>query len=94
MTPATANAQWSLRHELTRVLVIAALLPALVFGVALLWNQRQGDQDDLRMRLGANAQLSASAIDDFLHGQLSGCRCWPTVAWMPMRLPMCSSVDC
>lgn len=72
MTPATPRAQWSLRHELTRVLVLAALLPALVFGAALLWNQWQRDQGDLRLRLGSNAQLSANAIDDFLQGQLSG----------------------
>ena len=72
MTPATPRAQWSLRHELTRVLIFAALLPALVFGVALLWNQWQRDQGDMRLRLGSNSQLSANAIDDFLQGQLSG----------------------
>ena len=72
MTPATPRARWSLRHELTRVLILAALLPALVFGVALLWNQWQRDQGDMRLRLGSNAQLSANAIDDFLQGQLSG----------------------
>ena len=72
MTPATPRAQWSLRHELTRVLILAALLPALVFGVALLWNQWQRDQGDMRLRLGSNAQLSANAIDDLLQGQLSG----------------------
>ena len=72
MTPAKPRAQWSLRHELTRVLILAALLPALVFGVALLWNQWQRDQGDMRLRLDSNAQLSANAIDDFLQGQLSG----------------------
>lgn len=66
------NAQWSLRRELTRVLIIAALLPAIVFGVALLWSQWQRDQGDMKLRLGSNAQLSANAIDDFLQGQLSG----------------------
>lgn len=54
------------------MLILAALLPALVFGVALLWNQWQRDQGDMRLRLGSNAQLSANAIDDFLQGQLSG----------------------
>ncbi len=63
---------WSLRDELARVLVVAALLPALVFGCALLWSQWQQDRSDLRLRLGSNAQLSAGAIDDFLQGQLSG----------------------
>lgn len=72
MTPAMPRAQWSLRHELTRVLILAALLPAAIFGMALLWSQWQRDQDDLRLRLGSNAQLSANAIDDFLRGQLSG----------------------
>jgi len=74
MTPATPSRQWSLRYELTRVLVIASLLPALVFGVALLWNQWQRAEGDLQVRLAANAQLSASAIDDFMQGQLSGVR--------------------
>lgn len=72
MTPDTPSAQWSLRQELTRMLVLIALLPALVFGMALLWSQWQRDQDDLKLRLGSNAQLSANAIDDFLQGQLSG----------------------
>ncbi|HSD17706.1 MAG TPA: diguanylate cyclase [Thermomonas sp.] len=66
------NAQWSLRRVLTRMLVLSALLPVLMFGVALLWGQWQRDQDDLKLRLGSNAQLSANAIDDFLQGQLSG----------------------
>ena len=72
MTSGAPRARWSLRRELTRVLVLAALLPAIVFGVALLWSQWQRDQGDLRLRLDSNAQLSANAIDDFLHGQLSG----------------------
>lgn len=72
MTTHAPGARWSLRRELTRVLVLAALLPAIVFGVALLWSQWQRDQGDLRLRLDSNAQLSANAIDDFLHGQLSG----------------------
>ena len=63
---------WSLRDELARVLVVAALLPALAFGCALLWSQWQQDRSDLRLRLDSNAQLSAGAIDDFLQGQLSG----------------------
>lgn len=72
MTRVAPGAKWSLRHELTRVLVIASLLPAIVFGVALLWSQWQRDQGDLRLRLDSNAQLSANAIEDFLQGQLSG----------------------
>ena len=72
MTSDAPTAGWSLRRELTRMLVLTALLSALVFGMALLWSQWQRDQDDLKLRLGSNAQLSANAIDDFLQGQLSG----------------------
>ena len=72
MTPDAPTAGWSLRRELTRMLVLTALLPALVFGMALLWSQWQRVQDDLKLRLGSDAQLSANAIDDFLQGQLSG----------------------
>jgi diguanylate cyclase (GGDEF)-like protein len=74
MRPATPRAQWSLRHELTRVLVVAALLPAMVFGIALLWSQWQRDRDDMLLRLAASAQSSASAFDDFLDGDLAGVR--------------------
>ena len=72
MRPDAPIAGWSLRRELTRMLVLTALLPAVVFGIALLWSQWQRDQDDLTLRLASNAQLSANAIDDFLQGQLSG----------------------
>ena len=74
MTPAEPRAQWSLRHELTRVLVVAALLPAMVFGVALLWSQWQRDRGDLLLRLSTGAQSSASTFDDFLDGHLAGVR--------------------
>ena len=63
---------WSLRRELTRILLLTALLPALVFGVALLWSQWQRDRGDLLLRLDANARLSANAFDDFLEGQVGG----------------------
>lgn len=72
MTASTTSTHWSLRRKLTRMLVLTAMLPALVFGLALLWSQWQRDQGDLRLRLESNAQLSANAIDDFLQGQLSG----------------------
>ena len=72
MTSAARRAHWSLRQELTRVLVVAAVLPALVFGLALLWTQWQRDHDDMMVRLANNAQLSANAVDDFLQGQLAG----------------------
>ncbi len=74
MTPATPRAQWSLRHELTRVLILAALVPAMVFGVALLGSQWQRDRDDLMVRLSTGAQSSENTFDDFLEGHLSGVR--------------------
>ena len=72
MTPAAPRVQWSLRHELTRVLLLAALLPALLFGIALLWSQWSGERDSLTLRLDANARVTANGIDDFLEGQLAG----------------------
>ena len=66
------TARWSLRSRLSRVLVTTALLPALLFGAALLWNQWAHDRGDLFLRLGSNAQMSANAIDDFLQGELAG----------------------
>lgn len=67
-------ASWSLRRSLTRMLVLAALLPVLVFGIALVWNQWQRDRDDLLLRLSTSAQSSAGTFDDFLDGQLAGVR--------------------
>lgn len=87
MTPATPRAQWSLRHELTRVLLVAALLPAIVFGVALLWSQWQRDHSDLLLRLGAGAQFTAGTFDDFLQGQLSGVELLADDAAAPGQAP-------
>ena len=67
-------ASWSLRRSLTRMLVLAALLPALAFGVALLWSQWQRDRGDMLVRLSTGAQSSASTCDDFLDGHLAGVR--------------------
>jgi diguanylate cyclase (GGDEF)-like protein len=67
-------ASWSLRHTLTRMLLLTALLPVFVFGVALLWTQWQRDRDELLLRLATSAQSSANAFDDFLDGDLAGVR--------------------
>ncbi len=67
-------ASWSLRRSLTRMLLLAALLPVLVFGIALLWSQWQRDRDELLLRLSTNAQSSASTFDDFLDSHLAGVR--------------------
>jgi diguanylate cyclase (GGDEF)-like protein len=56
------------------MLVLAALLPVLVFGIALVWNQWQRDRDDLLLRLSTGSQSSASTFDDSLDGQLAGVR--------------------
>ena len=67
-------ANWSLRRSLTRMLLLAALLPVLVFGIALLGNQWQRDRGDLLLRLSTGAQSSATTFDDFLDGHLAGVR--------------------
>ena len=67
-------ASWSLRRSLTRMLLLAALLPVLVFGIALLWSQWQRDRDELLLRLSTSAQSSASTFDDFLDSHLAGVR--------------------
>ena len=68
------NSSWSLRRSLTRMLVLAALLPAMAFGVALLWSQWQRDRGDLLLRLSTSAQSTANMFDDFLDGHLAGVR--------------------
>jgi diguanylate cyclase (GGDEF)-like protein len=77
-------ASWSLRRSLTRMLVLAALLPALLFGIALLWSQWQRDRGDLLLRLSIGAQSSASTLDDFLDSHLAGVR---LLATMPVAEP-------
>ena len=72
MPVAASNRPWSLRQRLARVLVLTALLPALLFGVALLRSQWVSEHDSLMLRLDANARLIADATDDFLEAQLSG----------------------
>ena len=67
-------ASWSLRRSLTRMLLLTALLPVAIFGVALLWSQWQRDRDDLMLRLATSAQSSANALDDSLDGHLAGVR--------------------
>ncbi|GHC00088.1 GGDEF domain-containing protein [Thermomonas carbonis] len=73
MTSAPAF-RWSLRRELSRVLVLAALVPVLVFSVALLWNEWRRDRDELMVRLAVGAQGSQSTFDDFLEAHQSSLR--------------------
>ncbi|HQA02886.1 diguanylate cyclase [Thermomonas sp.] len=69
-----AASKWSLRKRLALGLVLTALLPVLLFSVAMLWSQWQRDSNDLMLRLDANARLSASLIDEFLESQQAGVR--------------------
>ncbi len=73
MTSAPA-ARWSLRHELSRMLVLAALVPVLVFSLALLWSEWRRDRDDLMLRLAVGAQSSQATFDDFLETHQSSLR--------------------
>ena len=63
---------WSLRRRLKWGLVVAALLPALLFGITLLSSEWQGERDSIVVQLDANARLNASAMDDYLDAQLAG----------------------
>lgn len=69
---ANAAGHWSLRRELARILLLTALLPALLFGIALLWSQWAHERDSLMLRLDAHSRVTANGIDDFLEGQLAG----------------------
>jgi diguanylate cyclase (GGDEF)-like protein len=73
MTSAVA-ARWSLRHELSRMLILAALVPVLVFSVALVVTEWRRDRDDLLLRLAVGAQSSQDAFDDFLEAHQSSLR--------------------
>lgn len=63
---------WSLRQRLKWGLVLAALLPALLFGMTLLSSEWRAERDSIVVRLDANARLNASAMDDNLDAQLAG----------------------
>lgn len=66
--------EWSLRRRLAFGLMLAALLPVLLFSGVMLSNQWSREHDGLLLRLEANARLSASIIDAFLDAQLAGVR--------------------
>ena len=63
---------WSLRQRLKWGLVVAALVPALLFGMTLLSSEWRGERDSIVVGLDANARLNASAMDDYLDAQLAG----------------------
>lgn len=63
---------WSLSQRLKWGLVVAALVPAFMFGITLLSSEWRSERDSIAVRLEANARLNASAMDDFLDAELSG----------------------
>lgn len=63
------NGGWSLRRRLAFGLVLAALLPAILFSTALLVGQWRRDHESLTAGLDASVRLNAGLIDDFVESQ-------------------------
>lgn len=61
----------SLRRAYGRLLLLAALLPAVAFGVFTLVDQYLAEQRVLADRLGASAVVTANSIDESVHSKLS-----------------------
>ena len=74
MAGAVHNSAWSLRRRLALGLVAAALLPAILFSVALLATQWRRDHQNLSATLDASVRLNAGLIDDFLESQQAAVR--------------------
>jgi len=60
---------WSLRRRLALGLVVAALLPSILFSTALLVGQWRRDHENLTAGLDASVRLNAGLIDDFVESQ-------------------------
>lgn len=63
---------WSLRREYSRLLLLAALLPALAFGVVTLLDQHLGERRLAAERLAASANVTATTLDQFVEDHLAG----------------------
>ncbi len=63
------NGGWSLRRRLAFGLVLAALLPAILFSTAFLWVQWHSDHQNLIATLDAGVRLNAGLIDDFIESE-------------------------
>lgn len=74
MAAAVDNKVWSLRRRLALGLAMAALLPAILFSVALLVSQWRRDHQNLSDSLDASVRLNAGLIDDFLESQQAAVR--------------------
>jgi len=70
-SPVTPS-RWALRREFTRLLVLAAILPALVFGVLQIWSQYQTERSQLGERMAITARLTAASIDEFIDAHVAG----------------------
>jgi hypothetical protein len=62
---------WSLRRAFTRLLLLTAFLPAVVFGVITVANQHVVDRAQVADRLDASARITAGSIDDYLESRLA-----------------------
>lgn len=62
---------WSLRREFGRLLLLAALLPALAFGLVTLFDQHRGERVLAAERLAASATVTASTLDQFVQDHLA-----------------------
>ncbi|MGH8076692.1 MAG: hypothetical protein ACREPE_05120, partial [Lysobacter sp.] len=64
--------RWTLQREFSRLLLPAAVLPSLLVGALLIWNQHRLERAELGEKLSISAQLAAHSIDDFIEGHLAG----------------------
>ena len=63
--------RWSLRREFGRLLLLAALLPALAFGVLTLLDQHLAERRLAAERLAASAAVTAASLDQFVEDHLA-----------------------
>lgn len=68
------NGGWSLRRRLAFGLVLAALLPAILFSTAFLGVQWHSDHQNLIATLDAGVRLNAGLIDDFIESEQAAVR--------------------
>lgn len=63
---------WSLQRAFARLVLIAALLPALVFAGVTLANQHLAERGDQKGRLTTSTRLTAANLDTFIANQVAG----------------------
>lgn len=62
----------SLQRDFMRLLLLAAILPALLFGAAQIWSQYRQQREQLGVRLENSVSVTGASIDEFLQTHLSG----------------------